>query len=306
MEHQGSAFGFREIALHIFGSNALVDRSAFEAKERMFQRDLEYMREKTGLGIDICWNGKLKGYEIVEDKTNGIAAKLFETLRFLILYKQKENFSKYIAFEKRVVQGGFLFNQILKATVGRDLTELNYHNYLHHRYDKLRFYPYYLKESKNRWYAVGVKQGDDEIFALGLDRISDFRIIVKQKRKVVDPAMVDKENYAACIGAYNRPELETEKVVFETNLFQAEYIKAYPMHKSQVYKDFDNKTVFELELKITPDFLMEILQYGNKIKVIGPEKLIKTFVDLHINATEVLQSQSDSHLIEEEFKVNLK
>jgi WYL domain len=303
LKNEGTKFGFREIAEYIFGSSALKTKAQINAKQRMFFRDLKYMKDELGFNIDIRWDEAISGYYIANKKQNNISEKLFEAYHFLQLAEQKENYSKFIAFEKRVVRGNYLFNELLKAIKGLDLTEFQYHNYLHHKLDFIRFYPYYLKESKNRWYAIGVRQGQSEILALGLDRISDFKIIPRNKRKNFDSSFGNENYFADCIGAYNQPTIETVDIALEFSLFQGEYIKAYPIHRSQKHENLQDRTIIKLRMKMTPDFLMEIMQYGHKVKVLKPESLKNYLIDAHEKALRVLKSESSEHLVEEEFLI---
>ena len=54
----------------------------------------------------------------------------------------------------------------------------------------------------------------------------------------------------------------------------AEYLRAMPLHHSQVFiKDTPEEIVLSLQIKITPDFVKEILSYGAHVKVVAPEHL---------------------------------
>ena len=47
-----------------------------------------------------------------------------------------------------------------------------------------------------------------------------------------------------------------------------------PLHRSQVFlKDTPEEIILSLQIKITPDFIKEILSYGSHVKVISPEHL---------------------------------
>ena len=56
----------------------------------------------------------------------------------------------------------------------------------------------------------------------------------------------------------------------------AEYLRAMPLHRSQVFlKDTPEEIILSLQIKITPDFVKEILSYGSHVKVVSPEHLSK-------------------------------
>ena len=292
-------FDFKDIYRYILGTNELDSESKKVATKRMFYRDLDFMREE--LGIDIQRNENKGGYYIADEKSNQISERLFETYHLLEMLKQKDEYAPFVIFEKRKVRGTYLFNEFLKAIKTRDLTQFNYYNYLRQKDETIQFYPYHLKEAKNRWYAVGIKKAGDEILALGLDRINSFEIIQRNKRsKFIDGYDIDTY-YHDCLGAYNKQSISVEKIVLEFSKFQGEYIKAYPIHDSQKAPDAEGKTIIELEMKITPDLLMELMQYGHKIKILAPKKLLTYMIKMHENAIKILKSESNSHLVEEEF-----
>ena len=54
----------------------------------------------------------------------------------------------------------------------------------------------------------------------------------------------------------------------------AEYLRVMPLHRSQVFlKDTPEEIVLSLQIKITPDFVKEILSYGAYVRVIEPQHL---------------------------------
>lgn len=64
--------------------------------------------------------------------------------------------------------------------------------------------------------------------------------------------------------------------------------------------------IIELKMKITPEFILELAQYGIKVKITAPIKLKKYFLVLHKNAIEVLVGNSTVHLCQEEFLLKNK
>lgn len=57
---------------------------------------------------------------------------------------------------------------------------------------------------------------------------------------------------------------------------QGLYVKNYPIHHSQTLISSNKSTItFEYNIHITYDFIMEILKYGNEVKVLQPLSLIK-------------------------------
>ncbi len=64
------------------------------------------------------------------------------------------------------------------------------------------------------------------------------------------------------------------KVLLSFTPMQAKYIKTIPIHHSQkVVKDTDKQTVISLELVLNTELKMQILSYGENVRVLKPEHL---------------------------------
>ena len=67
----------------------------------------------------------------------------------------------------------------------------------------------------------------------------------------------------------------------------ANYLISNPIHSSQhVMEDSGTEVTFELNLRITPDFIMEIISRSWSVKIIKPESLRKQVCDIYIKALE--------------------
>lgn len=68
---------------------------------------------------------------------------------------------------------------------------------------------------------------------------------------------------------------ELAEVVLSFDPFQGKYIKSLPLHESQeVLIDDKHEIRVRMKVYLTHDFIMEILSYGDNVKVIQPESLI--------------------------------
>ena len=59
----------------------------------------------------------------------------------------------------------------------------------------------------------------------------------------------------------------------KTDSRQAKYLRALPLHHSQQEMIHDTYSIFNYRLRITPDFVQELLSYGPNIMVIEPPEL---------------------------------
>jgi predicted DNA-binding transcriptional regulator YafY len=137
--------------------------------------------------------------------------------------------------------------------------------------------PLALKEFKNRWYIIGKdlsqKTTDSQVKTFGLDRMSSLEIT---KVKFSCPATFDaEEQFKHCFGIIGSNGEEPHEVVLSFGPVQGKYIKSMPLHESQqVIVDNDKELRIKLFVYTTYDFKMELLSYGENLKVMEPPSLI--------------------------------
>jgi len=144
--------------------------------------------------------------------------------------------------------------------------------------------PYALKEFRNRWYLLAKDLKNEKIKCFALDRLNELEIL---KKKFEFPKNFDvNEHYRYCFGIIGPNSDKPEEVTLSFNPLQGKYIKSLPLHESQMLLiDNDDEVRVKLKLFLTHDFFMELLSYGNDVKVIAPSSLIN---DLKTTARNIL------------------
>ena len=76
-----------------------------------------------------------------------------------------------------------------------------------------------------------------------------------------------------------------QDIILSFDPFQGKYIKTLPLHESQQIL-IDNKDELQLKLNLylTYDFIMELLSYGEKVKVLKPRSLANEIKAAHQKA----------------------
>lgn len=76
-----------------------------------------------------------------------------------------------------------------------------------------------------------------------------------------------------------------QEIILSFDPFQGKYIKTLPLHESQQIL-IDNKDELQLKLNLylTYDFIMELLSYGEKVKVLKPRSLANEIKAAHQKA----------------------
>ena len=130
--------------------------------------------------------------------------------------------------------------------------------------------PYFLKLFRQRWYVTGRNVREDKIKTYALGRMTGATLL---NDKFTLPDDFDPEQYFAdCFGIVFSHG-EAKRVVIRVEARQAKYFRALPLHHSQQEMVHDNYSIFTYRLKLTPDFVQELLSHGANLTVIEPPEL---------------------------------
>ncbi|WP_409150276.1 helix-turn-helix transcriptional regulator [Sphingobacterium sp. BS-2] len=243
----------------------------FNVSKRTFQRDRDDIRSLYNINIMFDFTKKVYYIDFDEQpEANERILEAFDTFNALNL---TDRLSKHIHFEKRKPQGTEHLYGVLHAIKNQFLIKFVYQKYWEDVLSERLVEPYALKEFKNRWYVLSKDLGDNKIKSFSLDRINGLEI---SRKKFQFPKDFDvNEHYKYCFGIISPNDLKPESVILSFNVFQGKYIKSLPLHDSQeILIDNDVELRIQLKLFITHDFFMELLSYGENLKVIEPQSLI--------------------------------
>ncbi|MDE6395202.1 MAG: WYL domain-containing protein [Duncaniella sp.] len=130
--------------------------------------------------------------------------------------------------------------------------------------------PYFLKIFRQRWYLTGRNVIDGKVKTYALDRMED--VTLDDETFTPDPTF-DAESYVRDTFGIVFSQGEPKEVALRTDPRQAKYFRALPLHHSQREAVHDNYSIFYYKLRLTPDFLQELLSLGPKVTVIAPPEL---------------------------------
>lgn len=130
--------------------------------------------------------------------------------------------------------------------------------------------PYFLKIFKQRWYITGRNTKEDTLKTYALDRMRDVTI---EQSTFVIPDDFDAETYFRDSFGIVFSQGEVKHIAIKTSARQAKYFRALPLHQSQSEMIHDAYSIFYYKLRITPDFVQELLSYGPQITVLEPPEL---------------------------------
>lgn len=130
--------------------------------------------------------------------------------------------------------------------------------------------PYFLKIFKQRWYVTGRNVKEDVIKTYALDRMREVTVEPTQFEM---PENFDAETFFRDSFGIVFTQGEVKRVAIKANVRQAKYFRALPLHHSQQEMIHDDHSIFYYRLRITPDFVEELLSHGPHITVIEPPEL---------------------------------
>ena len=249
--------------------------------QRTLQRDIPIIAEV--YRVLIKCNRSTQEYRII-DEAEAFSQNLLEAFDvYHALQNYYEKLSEFILFDKRIPQGTQYLSPLLDAIEKQKQIEIHYHKFWRSKEVQIRtIEPYLLKESQRRWYVLALDVDKKLLRVFGLDRIKSIEDM--GMKRMYDPPKDIVHFFDDSFGVWvDNDRTKAEKVIVsfkkqEGDSFfipnPAEYLRAMPLHRSQVFiKDTPEEIILALKVKITPDFVKEILSYGVYVKVIEPQHL---------------------------------
>lgn len=160
---------------------------------------------------------------------------------------------------------------VIDALKGHNRLMFDYHPYTRSLPTKgILIEPYFLKLFKQRWYMVGRVPAEDRIKTYALDRVKNAKILTETFTDDPDFDIAGYFKYSyGIVVTHNEPR----KVVLRAPTKRAKYLRALPLHESQSEEICDKYSLFTYYMRVTDDFVAELLSYGPEITVIEPPEL---------------------------------
>ena len=269
------------------------DTDSIGVSKSTIRRDLREIRDK--FCIDIKYSKTDDGYYIPFDEGQSDIEMMLEPLNLLGAFYMDKRLPDFIFTEKRRPKGMDNLPLLIHAIKNSFVAEFSYLKYDNNVSHIRRVEPYALKEFRNRWYllAMEIDGRIDErgcIKTWGLDRMQNLVVIGNRfwKNKEYD---IEKE-FAHAFGIYSDKDKKVEEVILSFSPMSGKYNESFPLHESQETL-IDNEQEFRIRLrvKLTYDFIMELLSQSQGMKVIAPEHLRKELVEIHRKAVKMLESE---------------
>lgn len=253
--------------------------------QRTLKRDIASLRED--YGIEIHYNTDKQKYTLGDENKSEIEgfSRFMEIAKIseIINDDRKEDIPKYILFDNGSgLKGVDMFETLFKAIKNRNIISFKYFNFQTEQTKDYVIQPYLLKEYQKRWYLVGIINRTTELKTFGIDRIENLFVtdIIFTRNLAIDV----RKRFKDIIGISLANDAKIEKVTLSYKPDQFHYVKALPLHNSQVV--IENKSMIELHVVPNYELMQNILMHQAQIKVIEPKWLADKIKDFHKAAFE--------------------
>lgn len=247
--------------------------------KRTLQRDIKEISNI--FGIDIEYSKQEKGYFISQSENENMNfQRMMEAFEIFNSLNMAHDLKPFIHLEKRKPQGTENLYGLLHAIKNKFQIKFTYQKFWEEEPSKRLAEPYALKEFKSRWYIMAKDMKDNHIKSFALDRLTNLEITNLHFQYNSNYNI--EQNYRYCFGIISPNEEEPQDIILSFEPFQGKYIKTLPLHETQtVLVDNDDELKIKLKLYLTHDLLMELLSFGDNVKVIEPKTLADEIKQAH-------------------------
>ncbi len=245
--------------------------------------DLAKMREI----VDVL--KQFNGFNYFEEMSEMIA-KLENNL-----YKSSNKSRNCIQFESNKLLKGLEFiNPLYQAVLNKIPLLIEYKSFKAQQSQEQIYFPFLLKEYRNRWFLIVKPKKGKMLLTLALDRIIAFQELPKEPFVEYDSINFDTY-YDDVIGVTKTEKDRAQKVVLQIEKYNAPYVLTKPLHDSQIILKHDNDgIILSINVVINFELEREILGFGESIKVLSPRNLKKKIENRHRKAIENYERKEES------------
>ena len=204
----------------------------------------------------------------------GLSRWLLDTYSTANTLSQSTQLKDRILVEEIPSNRNFLTN-IIEAMKNNHVVTLRYRSFIHGEQHSLSAEPYCLKIFQRRWYLLARNRDDGSMRIYGLDRLEKME---ETSEHFTMPKDFDARTYfSTYFGIVTDETVPVQRIVVRAMKQHQHYLRSLPLHPTQ--KEIfacDDYANFELTLRPTYDFIMELLHVGNMIEVLEPQSLRQT------------------------------
>lgn len=190
------------------------------------------------------------------------------------LYKSTHQSRNCIQFEdNKLLKGLQYITPLYQSILNKRALLIEYQSFKSSRPIADIYFPYLLKEYRNRWFLIGKRKKGKVLVTLALDRIVEMQELPKQE--FIEYGGPDFDTYYSdLLGVTKTEKDKTHKVILFVDKYNAPYVLTKPLHASQqVLKESENGVIIRIDVVLNFELEREILGFGECMKVLAPRLL---------------------------------
>ncbi|WP_099366207.1 helix-turn-helix transcriptional regulator [Sphingobacterium sp. 1.A.4] len=174
----------------------------------------------------------------------------------------------------KLLRGLEWINQIYQAIKNQIPLLIKYKSFKSQTATEQIYYPYLLKEYRNRWFLMTYTKNGNTLITLALDRILEIEEMAKSSFKAYEG--IDFERYFSdTIGVTKSQKDRGQAVLLKFDAKNVPYVETKPLHDSQeiVQRYPDGSALFRIDVVLNLELEREILGFGECVEVLAPKQL---------------------------------
>lgn len=197
-----------------------------------------------------------------------------------------ETILDFIEFEKTPTAAGLEhMDAIIEAIQQQRCLQLSYQSFADNRSKTAIIHPYFIKEYRNRWYVIALKEGAEALRIYAFDRIVQAGLTDTLYKS--NTYFKENDYLKNCIGIH-QGNGQTEKVILKFRPNDGKYVLTQPLHRTQqVLPHAGEEVLISLDVIINFELTGIILGYGAAVEVIRPAHLRSKIREIAKNVSDL-------------------
>jgi hypothetical protein len=190
------------------------------------------------------------------------------------IHKSTHEGGNYIQLESNnQLKGMDYIPSLYQAILKKSALLIEYKSFKAQQSQNMIYYPYLLKEYRNRWFLIVKAKKGGMLLNLALDRIIEFQELPNEPFVAHDG--IDFERYYSdLIGVTKSSNDRPHKVLLEFDAGNVPYVITKPLHHTQqLVAEKEKTSIFRIDVILNYELEREILGFGECVKVLAPRAL---------------------------------
>jgi predicted DNA-binding transcriptional regulator YafY len=256
------------------GNNRYYFEEAFSQEGSQFnEEDISILQQS----IQLLSN--TNGFHIANDLREVLIKSKYTKYYFT------ENAKPVVSFENHTVaEGTRHLDDLYTAIINKNCLKIAYSPNSTNIETEYEISPYFLKEYRNRWYLIGLKNADKFLMNMALDRIKGIKL--NDSAQYISTTLDFEKIYENVIGITIPMNAEAVQIKLKVNRSSANYILSKPFLKNQVLETTnpDGSILIHFKAYINYELKQNILSYGSAIEVLEPIHLRQELFKIYSEA----------------------